>query len=158
MLELDWFEPSRRRTCLIVFGMPWAAPTTSLSLQGLPCSVLWPIETRKKKQQPILTSKETSTELFTGLSPQSLIIDAGYDPWVSVDAVKHDTIETKKNLLSTRTTHTRSQCKVIFLNPQQLEEQQIIPGPTMSSEVIRRLWIILEIIAFMRNQEGLYKI
>ena len=93
----------------------------------------------KKKQQPILTSKETSTELFTGLSPQSLIIDAGYDPWVSVDAVKHDTIETKKNLLSTRTTHTRSQCKVIFLNPQQLEEQQIIPGPTMSSEVIRRL-------------------
>ena len=109
------------------------------SLQGLPCSVLWTIEARKKKQQPTLTSKESSIELFTGLSPQSLIIDAGYDPWVSVDAVKHDTIETKKNLLSTRTTHTRSQCKVIFLNPQQLEEQQIIPGPTMSSEVIRRL-------------------
>jgi len=47
------------------------------SLQGLPCSVLWTIEARKKKQQPTLTSKESSIELFTGLSPQSLIIDAG---------------------------------------------------------------------------------
>jgi len=157
MLELDWFEPSRRRTGLIVFGMPWAAPTTSLS-PGSP--LLCPLTNRNKKKETAtyFNKQKTSTELFTGLSPQSLIIDAGYDRWVSVDAVKHDTIETKKNLLSTRTTHTRSQCKVIFLNPQQLEEQQIIPGPTMSSEVIRRLWIILEIIAFMRNQEGLYKI
>ena len=46
------------------------------SLQGSRCSILWTIDTRKKKQQPILTSKESSTELPTDLSPQSLIIDA----------------------------------------------------------------------------------
>ena len=62
--------------------------------------------------------------MFTGLSPQSLIIDAGYDPWVSVDAVKHDRIETKKKICYQHVLPIQGANASDF--PQQPEEQELI--------------------------------
>ena len=138
------------------------------SLQGLPCSVLWTIETRKKKQQPILTSKESSTELFTDLSTTIIdhrcrIIDlqlrwANQIRQSNAAEQQHDKTKTciiDEESLSTCTTHTRNQCKVIFLSNQ---KNRSLPGPTMSSEVISRLWILEMTANQTRDHQGLYKI
>jgi len=92
MLELDRPKPIQHSLLIdwiVNAYYSQAVPATSLS-PGSP--LLCPLNNRNKKKETAtyLTSKETSTELLTGLSPQSLIIGAGYDPWVSADAVTSD--------------------------------------------------------------------
>ena len=170
MLELDRPKPIQHSLLIdwiVNAYYSQAVPATSLS-PGSP--LLCPLNNRnKKKETATYFNQQRWQHCSLIYQPQTLIIDAGslicsWGELIKLDKakqqnnnmIKQKLVSSMKNLLSTWTTHTRNQCKVIFLSNQ---KNRSLPGPTMSSEVISRLWILEMTANQTRNHQGrLYKI
>ena len=167
MLELDRPKPIQHSLLIdwiVNAYYSQAVPATSLS-PGSP--LLCPLNNRnKKKETATYFNQQRWQHCSLIYQPQSLIIDAGslicsWGELIKLDKamqqnnnmIKQKLVSSMKNLYQ-RVLPIQG-TSVIFLSNQ---KNRSLPGPTMSSEVISRLWILEMTANQTRNHQGLYKI